>query len=100
MRRRAAAKKVVTIEFNPNSIDAQFATIHTELSAQSEDRKLRMDTQDNLLRDIKAQTTLTNGRVTILEFRWKNLAKWMAAAATAATVLAELVVNIIGHFWK
>jgi hypothetical protein len=43
-------------DFNPNSVDSQLATIISRLNGQ-----------DVYLRNIHAQTKLTNGRVTKLE---------------------------------
>ncbi|TMJ17789.1 MAG: hypothetical protein E6G94_01430 [Alphaproteobacteria bacterium] len=46
-------------EFNPNSIDAQLATVIQ-----------RLGDQDIWLKAIHRQTKLTNGRVTKLEKKW------------------------------
>jgi hypothetical protein len=70
-------------DYNPNSMDAQFAGVLQRLSSQ-----------DNALQKILIQTTATNGRVTIveqkLEGRWKYLVGGGAGVSLCAMVLWEL----------
>lgn len=91
-----ARRKVSAPAFNPLSVDAQFAGLHATLAAQDASRNARMDLQDIELKEIKAQTKLTNGRVTVLEGKWKIVAGWVAGAAAVATIAVQLVL----HFWK
>jgi hypothetical protein len=88
-------------DYNPNSPDALFSRIIARLDADAEARKefrtqiltrlddgtKRMDAQDQALERIEVQALKTNGRVTVLEKKWKHVA---AKIATAATVLAAV----------
>lgn len=82
--------------YDKNSTDAVFATILARLDADAlgrddfrrqilkrlEEGTARMDAQDTVLAEIRAQTLKTNGRVTALESRWKVIAAKIAAGAT------------------
>jgi hypothetical protein len=65
-----ARVRVTPGEFNPNSIDAQLATVIERLS-----------TQDVWLKAIHRQTKLTNGRVTRLESKWRYVCGFAAGAS-------------------
>lgn len=82
--------------FNPNSIDTQFAVLHTSIQLQNSSRNERMDAQDKVLREIKVQTAETNGRVTVLETKWKTAVGWIAGASATAIFVVQLAL----HFWK
>ncbi len=81
--------------FNPNSFDAQFASLHAILTEQNKSRNDRMDMQDHDLAEIKVQTTKTNGRVTKLEGGWIRAVGWVTGAAAVAT----LGLSAIFHFF-
>lgn len=66
-------------DFNPNSADAQFATILT-----------RLNSQDVFLRAIHTQTKLTNGRVTKLEMKWIYTAGFCAGVSVIVAVLWKI----------
>jgi hypothetical protein len=55
------------LEFNPNSFNAQFASLHAKLTAHKNYIDGRFTSQDESLGEIKDQTRKTNGRVTALE---------------------------------
>lgn len=84
------------MDFNPNSIDAQFQKLHTSFEMHMKDRNERSDRQDVILREIVQHTKETNGRVTALEGKWKSAAGWIAGASAVFI----LVVQMFLHFWK
>jgi uncharacterized protein YlxW (UPF0749 family) len=53
--------------FNPLSVDAMFSRILERLDSQEKDQEKRHTENVTELREIRAQTTATNGRVTKLE---------------------------------
>jgi hypothetical protein len=73
--------------FNPNSLNAQFGQIHQELRNQNESRNIRMDRQDHILTEIQVQTVKTNGRVSVLETKWKTIVAWVAGASAVIVFL-------------
>lgn len=84
--------------FDPQSFDAQFATLHTTLIEQNLSRNSRMDAQEDLLRKIEVQTTQTNGRVTILENKWKSAMAWVSGASFVGTGIITVAIKYItGH---
>jgi hypothetical protein len=76
-------------EYNPNSVDAQLATVLT-----------RMNGQDVYLRAIHTQTTLTNGRVTKLEFKIEGRWKYLVGIGAGAAAVATFFWKLLEHFAK
>lgn len=86
-------KREVLYTYNPGSLDAQFASIHAALETQNKLRDVRMDSQDKLLAEIKTQTELTNGRVTVLEKDRNRSRAWFAGvAATISAGVSGLII--------
>jgi hypothetical protein len=79
-----------TVEFNPESFDAQHAMVLERLGAQ-----------DGQLKRILVQTSETNGRVTVLEHklegRWKYLTGGAAGITGCAIVIWELFRLFFAH---
>ena len=80
--------------FNPNSVDAQLATIISELVRQKESSDERHAENTNVLNAIREQTTKTNGRVSKLENSRKYFLGWIAGASAVGGVVWQL----ISHF--
>lgn len=88
---RSGRRSAAVFEFNPNSFDTQFGILNT-----------RMDLQDVLLKEIKTQTTTTNGRVTALETQHSSLRGFLRGARWSAGIAAGLVtltVNLLLKVW-
>lgn len=92
-RRRAPQ---TALQFNPLSLDAQFAGLHAALTNERFVLDRRMDSQDIVLGEIKKQTTATNGRVTKLEGNEKRRTGWIAGALFVVTLVCQFVF----HIWK
>jgi hypothetical protein len=71
----------------------------------------RLDTQDNLLGDIKIQTTKTNGRVTVLEektkdyteiknvmYGLKDFKSWLAGAVATSLTLGSIIAYLFMNY--
>lgn len=91
-------------EFNPRSTDSMFATIiaqneafRTEVRARFNDGTKRMDAQDTVLSEIKAQTLKTNGRVNRLEQGWKLITAKAVGAITAVAVAYKVILWLVTH---
>ena len=99
--------------FDPQSTDAMFARILAENAADRERREefraqilarfdagdARMDAQDVMLGEIRAETRKTNGRVTRLEGHWKTVAAKIAGAATALYAIGQIVLYALEKGW-
>lgn len=91
MRKQTSVNQV---EFNPKSFDAQIATLHATILAHNLRQSERMDTQDTTLARIEKQTTITNGRVTMLEGRWKTAVAYFAGASAAILLFLKAVASL------
>jgi hypothetical protein len=77
--------------YDPASSNATFATIMARLNQQDRDaHEARTDMKD-MLKEIRDQTTITNGRVTKLELWRENVTAKIATIVFIASVLAWLV---------
>lgn len=112
-------------DFNPFSLDAQFATVHTILESHNLRLSERLDSQDEVLRqikvktdateaqivqniarllkhgetlsEIKIQTTATNGRVNKLEHSRKTQLAWAAGACSTVIVAVNIILYFLSH---
>jgi hypothetical protein len=75
--------------FNPNSIDAQLATVLQ-----------RMNAQDVWLRAIHTQTKLTNGRVTKLELQMEGRWRFLVGGAIGISLVITTLWAVFQHFAK
>ena len=89
-------------EFNPRSTDSMFATLiaqneafRIEVRERFNSGTRRMDAQDCVLAEIKAQTQKTNGRVTRLEQGWKLVTAKAVGAIGAITVLYKTLLWLV-----
>lgn len=106
--------------FDPQSTDAMFARLLAEMEADRRARQefrgqilerfdkgdARMDTQDTLLAEIRAETRHTNGRVTkaegaitALEGRWKVISAKIAGAATVLYTVGQILLYALEKGW-
>lgn len=98
--KRKRSPRVTQSEFNPNSMDAQFATLHARLTNQTEAWNRRMDGQDELLQEICTQTKTTNGRVTKIETERKAEKAWVAGAAVVAGGIGTVIFHVASLFFR
>jgi len=84
--RSATVRLPIALEFNPNSMDAQFGRLTTMIEDHNKSDEQWHQRFDVFLRDIKDQTTVANGRVRSLEQKWKYVIGWLAGGSLAATV--------------
>jgi len=68
------------LNYNRHSHDAMFSRIES-----------RLDEQDQILKKILTQTTLTNGRVTGLETATTFRAGWLVCAAAVGGIIATAI---------
>jgi len=71
-------------EFNPRSLDAQFAKINTILEIHEE-----------FLKTILAETKKTNGRVTAIEWRDRYFIGWVVGASTVIGAAVAVLIRLI-----
>lgn len=71
-------------------LDTTEENLNRRLDATESALNRRLDAQDTQLKDIKAQTTLTNGRVTVLETARAHTQGVMSAYRWVPTALSAL----------
>lgn len=77
-------------DFNPNSFDAQFATVLTKLEAMAKEQCEKREEDKAAFKAIMDKQDKTNGRVTGLEKREQyNLGK-VAGIAVAISILVSI----------
>lgn len=90
----------VKMEVNLQSVDAMFATLISDGKHLREFLVDRLDSQDRVLDEIKAQATKTNGRVTALElFRTSAVAK-IAGFILGVSMIGAALTWILEHVMK
>jgi hypothetical protein len=111
------------MEFNPNSIDAQIASLRTLIEESEKNKQQRFDRQDELMQklftvadttrvqivqnierlethgrdliEIKTQTQKTNGRVTALEHKDLKRAGWYAGASFIVAAIFQFAIHFL-----
>lgn len=87
-RNNRSSQTTAPFRFDPNSLNAQLATILAEAKAGREETMTALRAQNVELAEIKAEAKKTNGRVTLLE-RWRDSSKAKIAGIS-------LVVGLVG----
>lgn len=96
-RRTARRSSNGDFEFNPNSFNAQFASIHAKLKAQTDHFNGRLDIQDEKLDEIKNAGVATTAKVLKLENKYLWSMGWVAGVGAAAAIAAHFLLALWKH---